>query len=200
MTNTMLIIDDDFLDEGSIMELDRMFLRETAPWTYTNRLINPDHPFNVDNINYYNGVQFNHVLFIMCREQSELYEPLMQALYRFCDKNNIEIYGISRAKANITFPDNTVTDVENSQTPHVDHNFEHLVFLYYINDADGDTIVYNEKFVNNDGIALTELARVTPKAGRAIVFDGLQYHSPMLPTKGYRAVINITFLGRKRDN
>ena len=73
--------------------------------------------------------------------------------------------------------------------------WDHLTLLYYINDTDGDTILYNEKFDEGKEVILTEMARVSPKAGRAVLFNGNLYHSPSVPTTGYRAVINYTFIG-----
>ena len=48
--------------------------------------------------------------------------------------------------------------------PHIDADRDHLVILYYVNDSDGDTVIYNEKFISEDKTPnlknLTELKRV----------------------------------------
>ncbi len=84
---------------------------------------------------------------------------------------------------------------------HVDNPTPHTVLLYYINDSDGDTILYKER-----ADPLTYLAgsypdyftidvRVTPKKGRAVIFDGLQFHSVSTPKDHLkRQIININVL------
>jgi hypothetical protein len=77
--------------------------------------------------------------------------------------------------------------------PHTDYSSEHKTLVYYVNDTDGDTVFYNEW---NDGTPREEFSverTVHPKMGRAIVFDGLQYHSTSYPTKDVRAFVNINY-------
>lgn len=60
---------------------------------------------------------------------------------------------------------------------HIDLPTKHLVVLYYVLTADGDTIIGD--------------TRVTPKQGRAVLFDGSIYHTAEQPKTGLRCVINI---------
>ena len=83
--------------------------------------------------------------------------------------------------------------------PHVDLYYSHVVMLYYVNESDGDTVIYKEKY-NGNGEAkypshLTELKRIKPKKGRLVVFDGLHYHASSNPRKNpYRCVINFDLI------
>lgn len=194
----MLIVDDDFLPEGAVDSIRDSILDHDTPWILTRELVSRNFEFNVD-VPKYSGSQFNHILYIGGKPRSYHYDMALDALMTFCEKHDMLVYGITRAKLNMTFPDSN-TDVEETQAPHVDHSWPHYVFLYYVNEADGDTILYNEDFDNNEPHNLTEMVRVSPKAGRAIMFDGLKYHSPLVPTEGYRVVINITFVGGPNDN
>lgn len=194
-----MIVDDDFLPNGVADQIEQEFLGENVPWMLNRHLVAADYSFNISNIETYEGTQFNHVLYYAHKNQSELYDSVIKTLYDFCNSNNITVKAMVRAKANLTFPDSK-TSVEKTKSPHVDHPYDHLVFLYYINDADGDTILYNETFDNNEEIILTEATRISPKKGRAICFNGLQYHTPLVPQEGYRAVINVTFIGDFNDN
>ena len=73
-------------------------------------------------------------------------------------------------------------------TPHVDQNQPHIVVLYYVNDSDGDTYLFND-----DG---TVMRTVSPKKGRFVVFDGSIMHGGGVPKKGVRSVINLNvFIG-----
>ena len=81
---------------------------------------------------------------------------------------------------------------------HIDDAKQHMVVLYYVNDSDGDTVLYNQmygevpdKATYTDISYVTEYKRVSPKRGRAVVFDGLRYHTSSCPTDSPRCIINI---------
>ena len=85
---------------------------------------------------------------------------------------------------------------EKIDTPHIDLTIPHTVYLYYVNDCDGDTILYNYKSKNGvEDIPYFEdvkiKKRITPKQGRVVVFDGMTWHSSTQPTKGTRTIINF---------
>lgn len=194
-TKFTYLVDDDFLPDGAVEEVHKALLEE-SPWVLGRSLLG-GYDFGTS-IKPYNGTQFNHMLFYDSRTLSDHW-PMCQAILKaFCQKNNIDSRAVIRSKSNLTFPD-TDPSIEHTQTPHVDHLYPHLTLLYYINDADGETILYNEKFVEGESPVLTEMARVAPKAGRAVLFDGLHYHSPNVPSTKYRAVINYTFIGDTND-
>jgi len=69
---------------------------------------------------------------------------------------------------------------------HVDMKLPHVVVLYYVNDADGDTFFFNNSREIVD--------RVTPKKGRAVVFDGLTLHASSMPTKNHRISLNLGYV------
>jgi hypothetical protein len=86
---------------------------------------------------------------------------------------------------------------------HVDTKTDHLVCLYYVNDADGDTILFDKTTddvtpfePHNNRVEFNEIQRVTPKKGRCVVFDGRIYHSAQSPAKHTRCAINFNFLIR----
>tara|TARA_B100000900_G_C20147902_1_gene540620 strand:+ start:16 stop:588 length:573 start_codon:yes stop_codon:yes gene_type:complete len=80
-------------------------------------------------------------------------------------------------------------------TPHIDIKQPHTVFLYYVNDADGDTLIYNYVSKNIKDAPFYEdikvAHRVTPKQGRVVVFDGMTWHSSTQPTEGPRCIVNF---------
>ena len=80
-------------------------------------------------------------------------------------------------------------------TPHIDIYEPHTVFLYYVNDSDGDTVLYNYKSKYEHDVPVYEdikiVDRVTPKQGRVIVFDGMTWHSSTQPTQGPRCIVNF---------
>lgn len=83
--------------------------------------------------------------------------------------------------------------------PHVDMFFPHYTVLYYVNDSDGDTFLYNEKSpIVEYGVTpeypsmFNVSASFSPKMGKALIFNGLIYHSSSLPQlNSHRIAINI---------
>jgi hypothetical protein len=90
---------------------------------------------------------------------------------------------------------------------HVDDKMPHMVGLFYLNESDGDTIIYNQttddypeydlskEFYNSHlKDNLTEMVRVTPKPNRLIIFDGKHFHASSTPTTtSRRIVLNFNF-------
>ena len=106
-----------------------------------------------------------------------------------------------RCKANIIFQKKSKL-FENKRKvnhPHVDLFRPHTTMLYYINDSDGDTVIYEQRHpgdnVSRHPNALIEVERITPKKGRIVLFDGLHYHTASSPRKTrFRAVINFNLV------
>ena len=106
---------------------------------------------------------------------------------------------IAHAKTILQFPLNPEiigTEVDSLHTdisPHIPH----LVVLYYVLDADGDTIIVdsvNKGEAERPSLSVKDhkiLQRVTPKQGRAVLFDGSYYHTAEQPKNGMRCIINL---------
>jgi len=97
-------------------------------------------------------------------------------------------YGIVVARTFLQLPR---LDKISCNNRHVDRRSEHVVCLYYVNDSDGDTVLFN-------GDTEEVIQRVTPKRGRVVLFDGGTYHASGKPTVNCRAVINLNLV-RKND-
>jgi hypothetical protein len=81
---------------------------------------------------------------------------------------------------------------------HCDSDLDHLVVLYYVVDSDGDTILTDKRREGDNYVEKTLrledhtiIKRVTPKQGRALVFDGRYYHTTQQPQRNIRSVINF---------
>ena len=81
---------------------------------------------------------------------------------------------------------------------HIDLPEDHYACVYYVNDSDGDTIVYEQTRYNTEcgsqNVPLTEHKRVTPKKGRLVIFDGARFHCSSQPKNAYRCIINFDFI------
>ena len=71
--------------------------------------------------------------------------------------------------------------------PHRDFEFDNISTILYLNDTDGDTILYDKNNAKEETIS--------PKANRLIVFKGNQLHTGCSPTiTKNRIVINSNFI------
>ena len=76
-------------------------------------------------------------------------------------------------------------------TPHRDLKVPHVTCIYYVNDSDGDTVIYNEK---RESKKYTEMTRVSPTKNRLLIFDGDLFHTGHSPVKHRnRILINTNF-------
>lgn len=83
--------------------------------------------------------------------------------------------------------------VDHYNIVHTDGKTPNLVsVIYYCNDSDGDTFLFNE--IYNPEKITTELnvaKRITPKKNRVVIFDSMRYHASSNPTVNQsRMVIN----------
>lgn len=123
---------------------------------------------------------------------------LLPILFVFCEKANIEYNTLLRIRVGL-FTKTTVQTKHHN--PHVDFSQPHRTAVYYVNDSDGDTFVFNETF---DDVSLDDSAkyanadkftiagRVSPKKGTMMCFDGRHYHASMHPMKANKRIA-ITF-------
>ena len=98
--------------------------------------------------------------------------------------NDRDIKKIFRIKAGMFVKNQT----EKPHLAHVDRPYFHYTMLYYVNDSDGPTQLYDEK----GGKVVKE---IEPKKGRAVILDGNIYHASSCPKNHVnRIVINYNFL------
>ena len=137
---------------------------------------------------------FNHIIF----NDKEIKDPNFNLYYQVI--NNIatrlewNIQSITNMRAQLQLP---INRPPGRGIPHVDKhdNRPYKVCLYYVNDVDGDTVLYKQTSYNTTPEEvkagnLEEETRVSPKKGRVIVFDGEVYHRASRPTTDLRCVIN----------
>ena len=80
--------------------------------------------------------------------------------------------------------------------PHIDLDEPHLASIFYVNDSDGNTVIYDQKWNPEQGIKqeLTVMQEIEPVANRLIAFDGMHIHTGHNPTKhSNRILINTNF-------
>jgi hypothetical protein len=109
-------------------------------------------------------------------------------------------YELVNCRSFLQFPLNNLAGAE-YDAHHIDISQEHLSILYYVIDADGDTVLFEnfyseEESLPPEPLALIEKQRVSPKRGRVVVFDGYHWHTATQPRTGLRCVINSNVIAR----
>lgn len=178
---SLLIIDDNFLSDQEILKVEKEFYRLPAIFSEKN-IYTPPHEFTKDSDTYANR-------FMYCsydNEENFTNDLALKILDKFCQKHKIKYSSVKRTRSNTTF----LCNEKRSSIPHIDNEYEHVVLLYYVNNSDGDTILYKNKYDKNSEMIIDH--KISPKAGRAILFTGDTYHSFYYPNiNDRRSVINI---------
>lgn len=159
-----------------------------AMWSYVSDVTNPQ-------LNDQQRPGFAHWFVRDEIIRSDLHNEVLPVLQN--SLNKIEVHGDRRylqGRSFLQLPLN-IANREKLDVPHVDvADFKHLVILYYVTDADGETVIYDNQFVENEKIPnfedLKEKQRVMPKQGRVVCFDGYYWHTSQQPSKGVRCIIN----------
>jgi hypothetical protein len=138
--------------------------------------------------------------------KNEQIDELIKNIQRIISKKiGLEFVTTYRWKINHTSPLNY--EYNPIDLLHYDRIAEHIAAVYYINDTDGDTCIYRNKFGDNaetymenfDNVNLDSfelLTKISPKMGRCLVFDGRYAHHANYPTKGSRYILNLNFVAK----
>ena len=126
----------------------------------------------------------------------DYHNDMLMIVNAACDKINFTKKDCLQGRSFLQLPLNLKD--RNIDTPHVDADIEHLVVLYYVNDSDGDTVIYENKFKGYDNVPLmTDLIlkkRVSPKAGRVVIFNGSHWHTSYQPEHNNRCIVNYNII------
>lgn len=137
--------------------------------------------------------QFTHTVYAHREIKSEIYGFVVPILYMFADKAGIQINDILRIRINLLLQDKTFKK-HNYNFPHTDPDSDKS-FIYYINDADGDTVFFNEVKSDEFPKTVTINSRVTPCRGSGVFFNSTQYHASCNPAQTpARYIINFNFI------
>jgi hypothetical protein len=138
--------------------------------------------------NAIDGQQFHHLIYEIDKPVSQLFHlmvPLLTAIPH-------TIKQLIRIKMNLGVFLHT-DNLDAHGMPHVDFTQIKeplLTAIYYVNDSTGETLIFDQKYGSQG--PLTVQARVAPRKGRLVVFDGALLHAGNTPrTNAPRVNINI---------
>jgi len=184
------VVDDNFVNKRLVKKAQDFFFGVPAqfPW-YFHESTNPisDGVHVLDSKSTEESLLFSGSII----EDNPGYDIVHEIFSRFLINNNERCERILRVKANLY----TQGVSANHHSPHIDLEEPHKVFLYYVDDSDGYTWLFNERFSGERVSNLTVLDRIEPKAGRGLMFNGLNYHASSSPVyHKKRCTINIDYV------
>lgn len=193
------MIQQTFLNTSLFTKIKNIVEADSFPWYYANTTA-----YN-NNDRYgtlYNG-SFGHIALNNGKKNSEVADALEDYFLCMTDTMGIKVNFMHRIRIGMI----PVCPIYNVNPPHIDFPFPHKVGLLYLNESDGDTVIYNEKYDSQYGSEiyyydeilkknLTVRESITPEENKLAIFDGLCYHSSSTPvwTKR-RIVVNYVFDG-----
>jgi hypothetical protein len=189
----MIKVIDNVIGKRYQEEIKTTLLSPSFDWHYSPVLTSAD---------YGVGGGFSHSLCeSITNSSSRWYDYFLPLVYEISNKSGVDYDYLMRARAFFQSPSSSKNEHD---IFHVDDpNVPHVVFLYYVKDSDGDTVILKNKFqINKDAETSLDssledksnieiLERVTPKQGRVVVFDGAHYHAAGIPKKCERIVLNF---------
>jgi len=190
---------ENFANQFLKKDLEKEFL-ESKTWTWqyrteTSSMYNSADYGCLEDSNTKDSPQFIHIVDSNSRDMAVI-SPL---IYRLVEIVGFEVQ-FQRIKANLLWPDPTVKGTNFYHRPHVDHGRDDAkTLIYYVNDSDGDTIIFKNRWDGTDPGDLIVDCRIKPKAGDAILFDSNIYHTSSSPTERIRSVINFIFWQKQID-
>jgi Rps23 Pro-64 3,4-dihydroxylase Tpa1-like proline 4-hydroxylase len=136
---------------------------------------------------------FTHTFYKSSDQSSSGWLPLVTSITQQAESVlGVSCSNIRRIKSNLTLP--LYPNSECYSIPHTDHLKDTSIsVLYYVNDSDGDTIMFDKTYEDTLHPLgdLTITKRVTPKANRAVIFNSNILHSSSSgQTSDKRIIIN----------
>ena len=170
-----------------------ILLSEQIEWRYNPKLTGTGPGIcNLDNRE--DSFQFTYMLFDNTGYKATLADYILGDLWDYIINAHPEVFKnlnqVSRVKSNLL----TKSTNNNPHPAHVDTDDNHLVIIYYANDSDGDTTIYNETF-DTKFDKLTVKKTISPKKGKYVIFNGEHYHASSSPLRhDVRIVLNFNAL------
>lgn len=209
--NDDIKIIDDFLPEGYQDAIEKLLLSKDFDWHYVSDVTDQTYK-NVEG--YVNNDGFSHV-FVGPKTNSEYFDFIKPILYQAEESLGITIdqKRLWRVRVGLLQPAREGTPEYNNE--HVDHIIPHYTALYYVNDTDGPTYIFDQKvtdlppskrndadilnYVNNTEFTLA--AKIEPKKGRFAIFNGQRFHSSSMPrSNNIRMVITFNWRTNEQIN
>ena len=192
------IIIEDFLPKTYHNELKATITSREFNWHLVKNVSYGNDPvvdeFIANDPNIVETNAFSHMFYYNTIKESAYCDLVRPALYFVDEKTDLTITSIERMRAVYAPRDKLLEGKYN--VPHLDMKKPHMTMIYYLNDSDGGTILFKDKY-NKSKILSPEKKEietvVDSKEGRCVIFDGHTYHTGIVPSFEDKILINFNF-------
>lgn len=182
---------DDFLDPRYADKIEEELLSYRFPWFFAKDIAE-DGENNTPRGNF----GFSHFLYGP-EEESAYFKYLFPIVEQAFLKSGLTFSRLIKARSFLHTPvPQEIRDTHDGI--HTDTLEPHMVCLYYVNDSEGDTLLFDRTAAELGKLSadvkedkLRCIKRILPRKGRALLFDGSHYHCSTPPEKSLRCVINF---------
>lgn len=187
MARTTII--DDFLPIDVFKKIQKEVMHPEFPWFYIEHVsIAPEEndindPLAVETDGYF------HIVYDKPLNAMSYTHELFQPFYKKLEDLGYNGNQLVRSRLSVKHPRSGFTE-QNYNLPHVDYHTPHDTIIFYLNDSDGDTHIFDQNYTVmgcTEGFTIKQ--KVTPKANRLLLIDGMQYHTASNPFKTQRRIV-----------
>jgi hypothetical protein len=194
-----IFVIDDIVDKETQDLIESTVFGKETQWTFARSVFYDTHP-EVTSIQKKSLMSFTKQLLNLDTGQIDPQYPLYAEVLKSIERKlNYKIQRVYNARVQLQLPLLTEKD-KVWGVPHIDahRNDKYMVVVYYVNDVDGDTVIFKQKkgeVTPEDVISgkLDVLQTVPPKKGRVVIFDGDLYHAVGKPKTDMRCIINFNY-------
>jgi hypothetical protein len=149
---------------------------------------------------YGNNGGFVNLAYDLGKEPSQWFPFVKPLVYMIEEASGYAMEKLLRVRIGLLTPEFR-TDYEHN-TPHVDFLMPHRTACYYVNDSDGDTILFDQELTEmgsqiddatiksfTENTEFTTSERCSPKKNRLCIFDGYRFHASTRPKDHDRRIV-----------
>jgi hypothetical protein len=175
----MIKIYDDILEVSESDHIEKCLKDPRFPWFFVDTefasTVLPEYSLLDSDINTQETTLLGHSFYLDGKQESINYKISDFILDRFIGRSGISFNSLVRSKANLQFK-SAELNRSNYTTPHVDSLTPHHVLIYYVNNSDGNTVIF-DRVLGQDKTEYKIIKEIEPKKGRFLLFDGKHYHA-----------------------
>jgi hypothetical protein len=136
---------DDFIPLTYQREIETLLLSPQFPWYYTK-----DVTYSNDYIDNKKAPALSHLLKERGSPTSQYFSFFLPMAYVASEFVKMQFNDVLRCRTFLQLPLNESFVDLKVDSLHIDDSTRHLVLLYYVLDADGDTIIVDKEFINKE--------------------------------------------------
>ena len=188
------------LPPGYADAIENDLTRANFMWNYIN---------DVTSMYFGNNSGLSHVAFDTSGPMSEWFPFIKPLVYSIEQAHKQKLEKLFRIR--VGFLTQTDQPEYEHNTPHVDFLWPHYTACYYVNDSDGDTMVFDQQLtdVSPEAIGITEAIlkdytdktnftiadQCAPRKNSLCIFDGYRFHASTKPRHhNRRLVITVNYI------